>query len=164
MAAKTTSPSAGSAAAAAADTGPFPPDPNSPASTIHTVAREISLAGGTALAIPVDVRSPASIASMFEATLAAYGRLDAVVYNAGAIWWASVEKTPLRRFRLMQEVNVEGCYATVQEALGVWKGQGWKGGRIVIVSPPIYSRFFRGKGGYAVGRLYALVDFGYGRC
>ena len=61
-----------------------------------------------------------------------------------------MEKTPFKRFKLMQEVNVEGCYATVQEALAVWRERGWKG-RIVLVSPPIYSRFFRGKVSYAMG-------------
>lgn len=130
---------------------PFPPDPNSQASTIHTVAREITLAGGTAFAHAVDVRSPDSIAALFCGTLAAYGRLDAVVYNAGAIWWASVEKTPFKRFKLMQEVNADGCYAAVQEAIGVWKDRGWKG-RFVTVSPPIYSRFFKGKGAYSMGK------------
>lgn len=59
----------------------------------------------------------------------------------------------------MQEVNVEGLYASVQEALklfGKKKTDGgndeWKG-RIVVVSPPIYSRFFRGKTAYAMGLL-----------
>jgi NAD(P)-dependent dehydrogenase (short-subunit alcohol dehydrogenase family) len=81
-----------------------------------------------------------------------YGRLDVLIYNSGAIWWASVEKTPLKRFQLMQRVNVEGLYATIQAALPVFETQGWKG-RIVVVSPPIYSRFFRGKTAYAMGKV-----------
>ena len=138
------------ASSSSSATAPFPPDPNSSASTIHTVAKEIELSGGSTIAHTVDVRSPESIAELFKGTLAAYGRLDAVIYNAGAIWWSSIENTPFRRFKLMQEVNAHGCYAAVQEALAVWRKQGWKG-RIVLVSPPIYSRFFRGKGAYAMG-------------
>lgn len=58
-------------------------------------------------------------------------------------------KTPLKRFQLMQRVNPEGLYATVQAALPHMPPTG----RIVVVSPPIYSRFFRGKTAYAMGKV-----------
>ncbi|KAG7290418.1 hypothetical protein NEMBOFW57_000418 [Staphylotrichum longicolle] len=114
---------------------PFPPDPKSSQSTITTVAREITEAGGEATAIPT------------------YARLDVLVYNSGAIWWAPVARTPMKRFQLMQRVNVEGLYGTVQEALPHMKRQEGQQGRIVVVCPPIYSRFFRGKTAYAMGKV-----------
>jgi len=58
----------------------------------------------------------------------------------------------MKRFQLMQRVNVEGLYGTVQATLPQFKKQGWKG-RIIVVSPPIYSRFFRGKAAYAMGKV-----------
>jgi NAD(P)-dependent dehydrogenase (short-subunit alcohol dehydrogenase family) len=58
----------------------------------------------------------------------------------------------MKRFQLMQRVNIEGLYGTLQEALPHLK-QSPAGGRIVVVSPPIYSRFFRGKTAYAVGKV-----------
>ena len=131
---------------------PFPPDPNSSDSTISTVEREIREAGGEATAITVDTRDYDSVQRMVAQTIATYGRLDVVVYNSGAIWWASVENSPMKRFQLMQRVNVEGLYGTVQAALPHFKSNGWKG-RIVVVSPPIYSRFFRGKTAYAMGKV-----------
>lgn len=85
-------------------------------------------------------------------TIGLYGHLDVLVYNSGAIWWSSVEKTPFKRFQLMQQVNVEGLYGTVQAVLPQFEKQGWKG-RIIVVSPPIYSRFFRGKTAYAMGKV-----------
>ncbi|KAH5201938.1 hypothetical protein HBH77_125790 [Parastagonospora nodorum] len=136
----------------ASKTTPFPPDPNSSASTISTVAREILEAGGTAAAIPVDTRDFASIQHLVAQTIATHGRLDVLIYNSGAIWWASVENTPMKRFQLMQRVNVEGLYGTIQATLPQFKKQGWKG-RIIVVSPPIYSRFFRGKTAYAMGKV-----------
>lgn len=42
----------------------FPPDPNSPQSTISTVEREIKEAGGAAKAVEVDVRDFHSVESM----------------------------------------------------------------------------------------------------
>lgn len=135
---------------------PFPPDPNSSASTITTVAREIANAGGVAEAIAVDTRSPASVAQLFAQIREKYGRLDVLVYNSGAIWWASVEDTPFKRFKLMQEVNVEGLYATIQEALSLFAAGGWKS-RVIVVSPPIYSRFFRGKTAYSMSKVAMSV-------
>ena len=131
---------------------PFPPDPKSPASTINTVAREITEAGGQATAIVVDTRDYSSVQHMVNETIRHYGKLDVVIYNSGAIWWASVENTPMKRFQLMQRVNVEGLYGTVQACLPHFKANGWRG-RIIVVSPPIYSRFFRGKTAYAMGKV-----------
>ncbi|KAL2697774.1 hypothetical protein AAEP93_011678 [Penicillium crustosum] len=131
---------------------PFPPDPNSSQSTINTVEREIREAGGHAATVAVDVRDAAQIQHAVEETVRIFGKLDVLVYNSGAIWWSSVENTPLKRFKLMQQVNPEGLYATIQTALPFFEKAGWKG-RIVVVSPPIYSRFFRGKTAYAMGKV-----------
>lgn len=133
-------------------TVPFPPDPNSSKSTINTVEREIREAGGRAAAVAVDVRDATQIQHAIDETVRTFGHLDVLVYNSGAIWWSSVENTPLKRFRLMQQINPEGLYATVHAALPHFEKNGWKG-RIVVVSPPIYSRFFRGKTAYAMGKI-----------
>lgn len=87
---------------------PFPPDPNSPESTINTVVREIKEAGGDALALQVDVQDLESVKSVVDETVKRLSSLDVLVYNSGAIWWASVEDTPTKRFRLMQKINLEG--------------------------------------------------------
>lgn len=58
----------------------------------------------------------------------------------------------MKRFQLMQRVNPEGLYAAVQSVLPYFKKNGDKG-RIIVVSPPIYSRFFRGKAAYAMGKV-----------
>ncbi|KAM5441354.1 hypothetical protein MferCBS31731_003425 [Microsporum ferrugineum] len=137
----------------AAKTVPFPPDPNSQQSTINTVAREINESGGEAVALPVDTRDVEAVSNLVRQTAEElYGRLDVLVYNSGAIWWSSVENTPVKRFMLMQQVNPEGLYASVHASLPYFKKNGWKG-RIIVVSPPIYSRFFRGKTAYAMGKV-----------
>lgn len=50
----------------------------------------------------------------------------------------------------MQRVNPEGLYAVFQTSFKHLKENN---GRIVVVSPPIYSRFFRGKTAYAMGKV-----------
>ncbi|KAF3482077.1 short chain dehydrogenase family protein [Arthroderma uncinatum] len=137
----------------AAKTVPFPPDPNSQQSTINTVAREINESGGEAFALPVDTRDVEAVKNLVQRTAEElYGRLDVLVYNSGAIWWSSIENTPVKRFMLMQQVNPEGLYASIHASLPYFEKNGWKG-RIIVVSPPIYSRFFRGKTAYAMGKV-----------
>jgi NAD(P)-dependent dehydrogenase (short-subunit alcohol dehydrogenase family) len=53
----------------------------------------------------------------------------------------------------MQRINPEGLYATVQAVLPHLKKNPGGKGRIIVVSPPIYSRFFRGKTAYAMGKV-----------
>ena len=129
----------------------FPPDPNSAESTIDTVVREIEEAGGKAHARRVDVRSPESIDALIKWTITTLGHIDAVVYNPGAIFWASVVETPIKRYQLMHEVNTLGLYATVQSVLPHFYARNT--GRIIVVSPPIYSRFPRGKAAYAMTKF-----------
>lgn len=97
---------------------------------------------------------------MVDATIRRYGRLDLLVYNSGAIWWASVENTPMKRFQLMQRINPEGLYGTVQATLPHFYKNGSDGkgkGRIVVISPPIYSRFLKGKTAYAMGKVWMFL-------
>ncbi|RYC63261.1 hypothetical protein CHU98_g2941 [Xylaria longipes] len=109
---------------------PFPPDPNSPQSTISTVEREIREAGGEATTMAVDVRDFDSVKRCVDKTVEIYGRLDVLVYNSGAIWWAAVEDTPMKRFQLMQRVNPEGLYGSIQASLPHLKKHG--SGRIIV--------------------------------
>jgi len=131
-----------------------PPDPNSRESTIHTVCTEITNLSPSykATPIPVDVRSPASIQSLIDQTISIHKRIDVLVYNAGAIHWGTIATTPLKRFNLLQQINPDGLYATIQACLPHFENQNWKA-KVIVVCPPIYRRFFRGKVAYAMGKV-----------
>lgn len=98
------------------------------------------------------MRDVDNITALIDETVKRLGTLDVLIYNSGAIWWSAVETTPVKRFMLMQQINPQGLYAAVQAALPHFKNQNWVG-RIIVVSPPIYSRFFRGKAAYAMGKV-----------
>ncbi|KAJ3294059.1 hypothetical protein HK104_003972 [Borealophlyctis nickersoniae] len=123
--------------------------------TIHTVAAEITALGRKATPIVCNVRSLESITSLLQES-SQLGRIEVMVYNAGAIYWGKVMDTDDKRFELLQEVNIRGCYTAVRGCVARFKEQGGKG-RIVVVSPPIYSRFFRGKTAYAIGKVGMTV-------
>lgn len=98
--------------------------------------RETRDFGGETSASVVNPRSFASIRNMVEKTEEICGRLDVVIFNSGAIWWSSVENTPMKRFQLLQEASSEGLDGTIQAALPHFKANGWKG-RIIVVLPPV---------------------------
>jgi len=123
--------------------------------SIHTVTEEIQSTNGTALPIVCNVREDADIQKAVNTCISQFGHLDVVVYNAGAILWDKVIETPLKKFDLMHEVNVRGSYSLIQHILPHFLDR--KSGRIILVSPPIYNRFFRGKTPYSVSKVGMTV-------
>lgn len=121
--------------------------------TIFTTAKEIEKLGLRTSALPIEcnVRHVEDINNAVELCSTHFGSLDVVVYNAGAILWEKVIDTPIKKFDLMQDVNIRGAYATIQAVLPYFLGK--RSGKIILVSPPIYSRFFKGKTPYAVGKI-----------
>ncbi|KAJ3411565.1 hypothetical protein HDV05_002034 [Chytridiales sp. JEL 0842] len=103
--------------------------------------------GGLATSLKCNVRHLNEIKQVFESVLKEFKRIDAVIYNPGSIFWGPIWETVGKRFEVMYEVNLRGYFQVLQEALPIFLHQGK--GRIIAVSPPIYSRFFRGKAAYA---------------
>lgn len=58
----------------------------------------------------MDVRDIDNVKELVDSTVSKLGSVDVLVYNSGAIWWSSVEGTPVKRFQLMQKINPEGEY------------------------------------------------------
>src|SRR5579863_3380437 len=53
------------------------------AEQLKEVADAIAAAGGAALAIPTDITKEAAVLALFEQTMAAHGRIDILINNAG---------------------------------------------------------------------------------
>jgi NAD(P)-dependent dehydrogenase (short-subunit alcohol dehydrogenase family) len=98
--------------------------------------RQVTAAGGSALAIPGDVSLEADVAAMFDAAEQAFGPVTALVNNAGII----AEKATLaemtgERMRRLFEVNVLGAYLVAREgARRMPTDRGGPGGAIVNTS------------------------------
>ncbi|KAJ3254657.1 hypothetical protein HDU77_003978 [Chytriomyces hyalinus] len=102
-----------------------------------------------------DVTDDASIQKLIDSVVADLGRIDVVVYNAGAIFWGEVKDTTNKKFQLLNRVNTLGLYKVVDTVLPIFNKA--KSGRFVVISPPIYSRFFRGKTSYAMTKVAMTV-------
>ncbi|MGV0994300.1 MAG: SDR family oxidoreductase [Mycobacterium sp.] len=110
------------------------PHPKLPG-TIYTAAAEIEEAGGHALPIVGDVRDGDSVAAAVAKTVEQFGAIDMCVNNASAINLGSIEEVPLKRFDLMNGIEVRGTYAVSQACIPHMKGR--ENPHILTLSPPV---------------------------
>jgi NAD(P)-dependent dehydrogenase (short-subunit alcohol dehydrogenase family) len=99
-----------------------------------------------------DVRVPEQVMKVIELVMDHFGRIDCLVYNAGAVHWDSVSNTSFKKYELLHQVNSRGSFTFITELLPILKSQK-TGGRIVLLCPPVYQRFLRGKVVYAMSKL-----------
>jgi citronellol/citronellal dehydrogenase len=119
--------------------------------TIHEVAREVEQLGRRALPLKLDVRDAEACEAAVAQAIAHFGRLDALINNAGALWWADVAETPIKKFDLVMGVNVRASFALAQAALPQMIKQ--KYGHIVMMSPPVEPSACGHHGAYAVSKF-----------
>ena len=100
------------------------------------VVRQIRAAGGQAMAVKADVANERQVMAMFESIDAKFGRLCALVNNAGIVDQTSrVDGITLARLQRMFEVNVFGSFLCAREAVKRMSTRyGGAGGAIVNVS------------------------------
>lgn len=103
--------------------------------TIHTVAEEVEKLGGSALPIVVDVRDETQIINAIEQTITTFGQLDVLINNASAISLTDTVHTPMKKYDLMQAVNVRATFACSQAAIPFLKQS--QNGHILTLSPPL---------------------------
>jgi NAD(P)-dependent dehydrogenase (short-subunit alcohol dehydrogenase family) len=100
------------------------------------VAAEVRALGRRALAVPADVATEAGVLALFAACDGAFGRLDALVNNAGVVDVAArVDEMSEARLQRMFTVNVVGPMLCAREAVRrMSTRRGGRGGAIVNVS------------------------------
>lgn len=100
------------------------------------VVHRIRASGGEALAVHADVANEAEVNAMFEKIDVRFGRLDALVNNAGVVDQTSrVDEMTLARLQRMFAINVFGSFLCAREAVKRMSTKhGGAGGAIVNVS------------------------------
>jgi citronellol/citronellal dehydrogenase len=119
--------------------------------TIFTAAEEMERHGVRVLPVRCDVTDMESVEQARDATLKEFGRVDAVINNAGALWWLPMTETPMKRFDLMMAVNARGAFAVTQAFLPQMIEQ--KSGHVIVMSPPIRTDILGGKIGYFISKF-----------
>ena len=85
--------------------------------TIYSVAEEIEAAGGKALPLLLDVRDEQQIHAAMQQAAKAFGGIDVLINNAGAIALMGVESTSLKQYDLIQTINHRATFICAQAAL-----------------------------------------------
>jgi citronellol/citronellal dehydrogenase len=100
--------------------------------TIHSVTQEIVDAGGTALAVTLNMRDTESINAAVQAVVAEWGRLDILVNNAAIFVPGNLETVQERHIDLSLNVNLRGYIMSMRAAIPHMRTAG--GGHIINVS------------------------------
>ncbi len=100
-----------------------------------TVAAAVAASPGMAgepLVVPADVRSATSVAELFAAVVARWGRVDVLVNNAGTFGRGGpLDRVPLEQWNAVIGVNLTGSFLCAQAAFRQMKNQDPQGGRII---------------------------------
>jgi NAD(P)-dependent dehydrogenase (short-subunit alcohol dehydrogenase family) len=112
---------------------------------------DIVAKGGNATYMHQDVTDEASWPAMIEATLAAYGRLDIMVCNAGIAVFGSSLSMSLAEFRRQNAVNIDGVFLSAKHA-GLQMRQQGEGGSIIMMSSVAGLRGSANLAGYSASK------------
>jgi short-subunit dehydrogenase len=99
---------------------------------LDDLARDCEALGVRALVVPTDVSNPAAVRHLADEALAAFGRFDAWINNAGVYLMGSLEETPDDAFRQLMETNFFGTVTGTRIAVTQFRRQGY--GTLVNVS------------------------------
>jgi NAD(P)-dependent dehydrogenase (short-subunit alcohol dehydrogenase family) len=99
---------------------------------LEQTAAQAGAAASRALVVPADVSDPASVRALFDATKAAFGRLDVLFNNAGIGAPAvPMDELPVEKWLQVVAVNLTGTFLCTQAAFRLMKEQRPRGGRII---------------------------------
>src|SRR5215213_6790515 len=99
---------------------------------LDALKREIVAEGGDATAVVADITSPGDRQRLVSEAVAAHGRIDALINNAGYGHRGPIELVPIESIRQNFETNLFSLIALTQLVIPIMRGQGE--GRIVNVS------------------------------
>jgi NAD(P)-dependent dehydrogenase (short-subunit alcohol dehydrogenase family) len=112
---------------------------------LRRLAGEVVDAPGRVVVAPADVRDPGHARMLIETTLAAHGRLDGVILNAGTSRLSPAEDEDLDAFSEVLEVNVTAQMRLAREAARAMIGAG-RGGWMILMSSILGTRSGTGPG------------------
>ena len=120
------------------------------------VVAEIEAEGGTAIANGSSVSDTAGVDNMIAQTMDAFGRIDALVNNAGVLRDKSFAKMEIDDFVFVVDVHLMGTMKPTKAVWPIMKEQGY--GRILVTtsSSGLYGNF--GQSNYGAAKL-GVVGF-----
>jgi citronellol/citronellal dehydrogenase len=103
--------------------------------TVYTAAEQIEAAGGQALPIVGDIRDEQQVAEAVAQAVARFGGIDVCVNNASAINLSGTEALDMKRYDLMQDINVRGTFAVSRACIPHLRAAA--NPHVLTLSPPL---------------------------
>lgn len=128
------------------------PHPKLPG-TVYTAAAEIEALGGKALACVVDIRDEEQVKSAVQLAVEKFGGIDVLINNASAIQLTGTLETSMKKYDLMNQVNVRGTYLCSQACLPYLLKS--ENPHVLTLSPPLNfeSRWFKNHTAYSIAKF-----------
>lgn len=120
--------------------------------TLERVGIQVREAGGEAEIVAADIREEATASTAVDRALAAFGRVDTLINNAGIEGGGPVESLSLETWRACLDTNLTAAFLFSRAVVPAMKRQG--GGHIVMISSGA------GKQGYGNMSAYCASKFG----
>ena len=121
---------------------------------LQALVAEITAAGGQAIAVQTDVTVKADAYAMIAAGIAAFGRVDVLVNNAGYMAIAPMSTRLTDEWDKMIDINIKGLLYGVAAALPVFEAQG--SGQFVNISSIAGRKVFSPGGTVYSGTKFAV--------
>lgn len=99
---------------------------------LEKVAADIQTMGCQTETLCADVSDKAQVATMTERALESFGKIDALINNAGILIASTVENLPEQVWNRVMDTNAKGAFMVTQALLPAMKAQGY--GRIVNIA------------------------------
>lgn len=130
------------------------PDPRLPGTLLETASACEAL-GAEVEVVPFDARDADACEALIARTITRFQRIDVLINNAGAIFWAPVADWSQKKFDLVMGINVRASFALSRAAIPYMRAAGY--GHIVMMSPPINFAAAPGKAPYLLSKTGMTV-------
>jgi NAD(P)-dependent dehydrogenase (short-subunit alcohol dehydrogenase family) len=134
-------------------------------SSADVLAGELQKAGIRAISVYADVGNSKDVTAMFEKVLAMFGKIDALVNNAGIQVWKPLLDVEEAEWDRVVTTNLKGCYLCTQHAARNMKER--RSGAIVNIGSgcnkvpfPNLSGYTASKGGIEMFTKSAAMELG----
>ena len=126
-------------------------------SVADAVVAEIRAAGGTAIASYENLESEAACVRVVERAVAEFGRLDALVNNAGLVVYEDIDEAA-RSWERLRRVNVDAPFHLSRAAFSIMRRQGH--GRLIFTTSGIAMSAQDTRPGLAAYAAGKMAQFG----
>ncbi|MFS7875566.1 SDR family oxidoreductase [Streptomyces sp. DASNCL29] len=114
----------------------------------EAAAKDITAAGGRAVAVQADVADEQQVAALFDTAESEFGGVDVVVHAAGRMYLAPIAELDLAELDTLHRTNIRGTFVVAQQAARRIRG----GGALITFSTSIVGLALPGYGAYSASK------------